>query len=265
MRTSTAKVAISVLLYLALLAGTPWSTARGEDAAPAKPVEPANPPEAAPAPEPATLPFVTIDREKGHVDVEAVVCLDEGVLELAVTTKMGKEHEAVFAMKGKAQHVHLALLTLGGESGEPGKWTYKDNVALPVAAKGSPVALTVIYQKDGKTLENPVNHFVREIKTKEQLPSNIFVFAGSRVIEREDGSRAYGADLTGDVVSLVTFETEMLAMSRAASADNDSLSWEANPDATPDVGTAVTLRFKPVPKDPAAAPAGPAKPAAPAP
>jgi hypothetical protein len=77
-----------------------------------------------------------------------------------------------------------------------------------------------------------------------------FVFAGSRIEKRgDDPEPTYLADSSGDVVSLVSFNDELLALPTAASNANEKLVWEANTPRIPPVGTKVILRIRPAGSD----------------
>ena len=109
--------------------------------------------------------------------------------------------------------------------------------------------VSVVLTKDGKEVVRPIGDFMREANTKEKMPTSIFVFAGSKFLQNLDPDKktpVYLCDLTGEVVTMVSFESELLALPNAASNSNGELLWEANPDVTPKSGTAVKIRLTPV-------------------
>jgi hypothetical protein len=219
-----------------------------------EPGKPATAPAQAPAEQkPKGL---TLNLAEKYLDVDATVCLTEGPLELLATVPAGKEHESVFVMKARAPHVHAYLLALGIKEGRPGKWTYENKVPKPIDPTGDHVLITVLYQKDGKTVERPIGDFARDRKTGKTLSPSEFVFAGSQISRPKDEQPFYAAEVSGDVLALVSFDDEMLAYPKAASSSNDELEWEANTKEIPPVGTAVKLRMRPVAKAGAASGAG---------
>lgn len=196
----------------------------------------------------ADLPFVEVNVKDKYVDLPAEVCLDDGLLELVATVRAGKEHESVFSIKARPQHVHLGLLMLGLKPGTPGSWKYEDRKPIPIDPTGDRVAaFALIKGKDGKIVETPINQFVKDRVSGKLLDSNVFVFAGSKLVDPPMGERFYLADQTGDVIALVSFDSELLAIPRAASSANDDLIWVANNEALPDIGTPVTIRLRPAP------------------
>ncbi|QNN23938.1 hypothetical protein HED60_17235 [Planctomycetales bacterium ZRK34] len=199
-------------------------------------------------PAPPALKHLSINLEKGYVDVDGVICLSEGLLELIATVPASKEHEAIISSKARPKNIHLALLMLGLEPGSPGKWEYTDDKIIAHDPKGDHVRITMRYEKDGKTVERPVNELVRDSKTKKVMKGNEFVFAGSRIAKPAQGDPFYAADASGDVVTLVSFPEELMALPTAASNSNENLVWEANTSAIPPIGTDVTLRIYAVKK-----------------
>ncbi|MHC5058107.1 MAG: YdjY domain-containing protein [Planctomycetota bacterium] len=193
-----------------------------------------------------------INRRERYVDAEAEVCLADGALELLVTTREGKPHEAIFTLKRKPRQLHAALLILGLTAGAPGHYGV-------FGAAGDSVRISVVYEKDGGEVVVPVNELVVHNDTGEHLPDNVFVFAGSLLARAREGNRLiYAADVAGDVVSLVSFPDEVLALRDPASGENGMLMWSVDGSKLPDVGMAVILRISPCEKD---APPGPEEPA----
>lgn len=190
---------------------------------------------------------ITIHLDEKYVDLEGAVCLREGLLELVATMPSAKEHEAIVALRVRPSQVHAALLMLGLKPGTPGRWIYEDDKAIAVDPTGDRVKLALRWQRDGRWVEKPINQFIRHKQSDEHLESDEFVFAGSRVYQPEDGGEpTYLADDTGDLASLVSFETEVLALPRAASNDNAHVFWTADPKTIPELGTPVVLRIRPV-------------------
>ena len=66
-----------------------------------------------------TLPHVTINTEEKSVDVDALVALHQGKLELVACTVGTKEHESIVAIRASAKHVHLMLVLAGAKEGNP--------------------------------------------------------------------------------------------------------------------------------------------------
>jgi len=180
-----------------------------------------------------------IDRARRRVEADATVCLKSGALELVVTTPGGKPHEAIFALVPKPSQLHAALLLLGYENGAPGRYGAFE-------ATGDRVRIDVAYEKNGKRTVVPVNELIVNMETDENLPDNVFVFAGSLLSRTSEDRRVvYAADLAGDVVSLSSFPDEVLALPDPASSDNSRLMWGGDGSLLPGVGSEVVLRIGP--------------------
>jgi len=192
-----------------------------------------------------TLPGVTLNLEQRYIDLDAEITLTEGLLELVATLPAGKEHESLVAIKARPKHVHLALLLLGLRHGHPGSWKYENDKVIPIDPVGDPVELYLVVTKDGEAVEKPIGEFIINKQTNKTMAENHFVFAGSRIVDPGDGEPFYAADHTGDIITLVSFDSEVIALPSAASNSNEEVFWVVNKDTVPELGTKVKLRLRP--------------------
>lgn len=193
-----------------------------------------------PATQPGKLPFIDVDVEKKVVRVQCEAIRIDAPLEFFAVRIGGPEHEAVLRTPAKPSDVHLALLMLGLEPGEPvrfseatGKW---------IAPTGPPLRVSVEFNRGGETVNLPAAKLVRSIVKKEPMPDRPFVFTGSRILD----NNRYAADETGYIVSIVNFDLAPIDVSQVASNANETLEWEINPDVAPEQGTKVTMLIEPV-------------------
>jgi hypothetical protein len=215
-----------------------------------------------PARKPFKLPGLIIDFRQRCVDIESTVCLDEGLLELIACTKDTKEHESIVAVKARPMHIHTALLLLGADPGNPAIRKPVDEqqkrwVDLP--PRGNPVEVFLVFKDAaGRMVEHPIGDFIAradrqdddfgaddKVAAKDAEFPNTFLFAGSLLHEDGPGPRKYLADLSGNVISIVTFGDELLCLPHVYGHSNDSLMWQVNPTKLPKVGSNVTLRLRP--------------------
>jgi hypothetical protein len=131
------------------------------------------------------------------------------------------------------------LLALGLKPGAPVSYSKAADKWLP--PHGPPLHIDMEYLKDGKLVSEPANRWMRDIKTKKPMPRTTWIFAGSRVMP--DGN--YAADSTGYLVSVVNFDMTVIDIPDLASANNESLEWERNPETVPKAGTKVTMVIQP--------------------
>ena len=178
------------------------------------------------------LPGLVINFQRRCVDIEATVC-------------------------------HAALLLLGANNGNPAMSKPVDAqgerwVHLP--PRGDPVGVYLVFEdKDGKMIEHPISDFVaRPEKRPDEFAGdegrgdeeegkfpNTFLFAGSQLRHNGPGPRTYLADVSGSVISIVTFGDELPCLPGMHSKDNEALMWQIGATTLPKVGSKVTLRLRP--------------------
>ena len=256
----------NILTVLTLVSSVGWY------AGPLRPPEavgaaPSSGPASGPATRPAHgnpgLPGVVIDFQQRHVDVESTVCLRQGLLELIACTKGTKEHESIVVVHARPMHIHLALVLLGAKNGNPAmrRPTNEDGTQwIDVPPSGDPVDVyLVLKSKDGKLVERPISDFValarketdKEAGAKSRSATEApkfprtFLFAGSVLRQQGPGPRRYLSELSGDVISVVTFGDELLCLPDIQSQDDDSLVWQIDATDLPPIGTKITLRLRP--------------------
>lgn len=205
------------------------------------------------------FPGVAINLQERCVDVESVVCLHRGMLELVACTKGTKEHESIVAISAKAMHIHAALLLLGGKQGHP---AMRQQVGeqperwIDLPPSGGPVDVSLLLKdKEGKLVERPISDFMApsgqrtddpaRADQEATFPAHTFLFAGSGLWGEGPGPRRYLSDESGNVISLSTFGDELLCLPGIFSQDNGALMWQVNATDLPAVGAKVTLRLRP--------------------
>jgi hypothetical protein len=180
--------------------------------------------------------------ETRRVLIKAEVCLREGLLEQLLTRKMTKEHEAILAADIDARDLHLALTLAKAESGRPVQFRPK-----LVAPSGTPIKISLEYEKDGKTVRVDAREWIRNMKTKKDFPTD-WVFAGSIFIpDPLDKTKLpfYGAN-DGDVIAIVNFESACIDVPFLNTKDNDDLIYHAHTERIPALKTPVTVILEPV-------------------
>jgi hypothetical protein len=194
-----------------------------------------------------------LPKDRRRVLISAEVCLRRGPLEMLLTRKGGKEHEAVLAANIDARKVHEALILAKAQPGSPVR--FEPGFRPPT---GTPIKVTLIYQKEGKQVAVPGQSWVRNIKTGKELESD-WVFAGSILVEQPnplDPSAApkYMAN-DGDVICVANFPTALLDVGvespkswaeRGLKEGSDSAErgYEAWTERIPDEGTKVVVALE---------------------
>ncbi|CAA9379192.1 MAG: hypothetical protein AVDCRST_MAG64-505, partial [uncultured Phycisphaerae bacterium] len=188
------------------------------------------------------LPFVTFNASTRQVRVEAETLEVDTPLEFFAVVFNGPEHEAVIRSKVKPSDLHTALLAVGLKPGSPVSYSEALNKWSP--PHGPPLQIMMEFEKDGRTVAQPANRWMRNVKTKKPMPTTTWIFAGSRVMP--DGN--YAADSTGYLVSVVNFDMTVIDIPELKSKENEFLEWERDPDNVPPAGTKVTMVIQPAGK-----------------
>jgi hypothetical protein len=192
-----------------------------------------------------TLFLEVLPTGERRVLIESEVCLREGQLELLLTRKQTKEHEAILSADVDARAVHSALLAAGAKAGTPVRYQpdYKP-------ATGSQIKVTLAYEKDGKPVTVNAREWVRRIGDKKDLDSD-WVFPGSQLIPDpfdKDTPPAYAAN-QGDLICVSNFPTAMLDLPINSPKDAGELAFDAHTDRIPPLKSKVTVILEPVPDD----------------
>lgn len=216
------------------------------------------------------MPGMKIMVKKGYIDIDAKVCLTEGMLELIACTKDSKEHESLIMVEPKAAHIHAALLLIGAQPGNPAmrkEVQTEDGLRwVDLEPRGQEIEVYLVFNnKDGQPEEHPIKKFLmkgqeenfdgvpdKEDKKEDRaFPTHTFLFVGSHVFKDGEADPIYLADESGNVISLATFGDELLALPGVHGHNNEGLVWAIDSTHLPPLDTKVILRLKP--KKPVAA------------
>jgi hypothetical protein len=188
--------------------------------------------------------FLEVQGEKRRVLVSAAICLRKGPLELLMTRKDTKEHEAIIAADVDARRLRVALELAKATPGSPVKFDPRY-----VPASGQVIKITVAYEdKARKVVHVRAQDWIRDARTQKPLAHD-WVFTGSKLVPNplEKNKPIFLAN-DGDLVCVSNFESALLDLPIKSSKANSELAFEANSDKIPPVGTRVTVIFEPVAK-----------------
>jgi len=208
------------------------------------------------APPPATqpgqtrkLPHMVVDVANREIRVDCISLAIDAPLEFLCVTANGPTHESVLASHVKPSDLHLAMLMLGLEPGQPVRYSEAAQRWFP--PEGPRIHIDVEFERDGKTVRMPASRLMRHLETKREMPATTWIFCGSRIMD--DGN--YAADVTGYIVSVVNFDLTVIDVPDLRSNANETLEWETNLELCPPEGTAVTMIIRPAGAAPATQPA----------
>ena len=204
------------------------------------------------------LSGIKLNLKERCIDVNATVCLHEGLLELVACTKGSKEHESILSIAARPMHIHAAMLLMGARPGTPAMRKARDEARtrwVPVEPAGDPIVVSLVFpDSKGKPQEHPISKFISPaqpdeisgIPAKKKLktfPAS-FLFAGSHLVENGSGPKKYVCEQSGNVISISTFGDELLCLPGIHGHQNNGLAWQVNPKGLPRVGEQVILRLR---------------------
>jgi hypothetical protein len=189
---------------------------------------------------------ITVRPDVPVVEIEAWSCLEAGWLEQIACAPRTREHETLVVIKAKPSDVHAALLLAGFQHGTPGSWSFQDEALSFTPPTGDRLEVLVRYERDGRTVEEPIRSWIVDAEGRPSFPDTAWVFSGSLFAENPDWmgpGEHYVADHTGSIIGLVTFGDEVVGFEEVFS-DQQSvqpLAWQVRIDHVPPVGTPVTV------------------------
>lgn len=186
-------------------------------------------------------PGLRIDYRVPQVEVDGEIILREGALELFAYAKAPtpKEHESIVLLRTPPHLIFQALGLIGLMPGQPMRYLPELKKIRPPS--GDKVDVLVRYEKDGRTVESSACDWMYDVEAKAPMARTPWLFTGSQRLE--DGN--FAADIEGTVVTVVDFDSSLLALPDLHT-DSDAELWlKANSDVIPPVGTKVTLILRP--------------------
>mgnify|MGYP006915945840 CR=1 FL=1 len=189
---------------------------------------------------------IRIDAAAKEISFPANVNMNEGLIEVIISTPLGKLHEAVLVADIQPLRLHVALLLLSQTPGSnPGWDLLPDHSMRPEGwdrPPGSMLDVFVSWNTPDGEREIRADELLMDIRTKRSMPRTGWVFVGSRI-----GSRgAYLADGHGSVMTSYHDFTSVIDNPLAAGRLDEYM--YANETLVPKPGTSVRVRITPATK-----------------
>jgi hypothetical protein len=187
------------------------------------------------------VPGVRIDYRVPQVEVEAWVILRKGSLELFAYSKapVPKEHESILLLQASPEAIYQAMGLIGLVPGKPMR--YFPETGTIRKPSGDPVDVLVRFESDGRTVEASACDWMTDVTRHKPMERTHWLFTGSDRLK--DGT--FAANLEGTVVTVVDFDSSVIALPDLHTSSNAQLWLEANTEAIPPVGTKATLVLRP--------------------
>jgi hypothetical protein len=203
-------------------------------------------PSAAPASGPAArivdfVPGVRIDYRVPQVEVEACVIFRKGPLELFAYSKapVPKEHESILLLQASPEAIYQALGLIGLVPGKPMR--YFPETGTIRKPSGDPVDVLVRFESRGQAVEVSACDWMTDVTRRKPMERVPWLFTGSYRLK--DGT--FAANIEGTLVTVVDFDSSVVALPGLHTSSNAELWLEANTEAIPPIGTQVTLILRP--------------------
>ncbi len=201
--------------------------------------------------------------DKGGLEIQGRVCMEDGVLDFLAVMAGGREYESALALECKPSALHAALLAMGAKPGptpayiewDKQRQQKEDKDKPPARGKpvnpakpGSKLTLTVCWKTpDGKSKEVPATSLLFNRKTKKMEPeSNAWIFTGSYFGKTLEDKKVYVADVDGAVVTVIQDPSAVISLGVDAGNpyDADDQGFQPNKKILPKVDTPVLVRIK---------------------
>jgi hypothetical protein len=190
-----------------------------------------------------------VDRVSRTVEVRAWVCLDRGWLEQVLCLPGTREHESLMVTDVKPSSIHAALLLIGLEPEQPGRWVDRDGEIMLTPPRGDSVSVVVRYDDvdSSACVQRPVSDWIADVATTRPHPDVPWIFGGSLTHDDIESGSTYAADYSGSIIGLVTFGDEVLgAVDVIPDAEAvHAPEWVVRYEVMPPVGTAVMVLLSP--------------------
>ena len=172
--------------------------------------------------------------EEGEIFLELIACSPDS-----------KEHETLLICRAKASQIHAAMLLAGFTPGSPVVWSSENGRMNATPPTGDRLDIHFVYDdSQGKSVEVSPHEWIVSSHTGERPPDEGFVFAGSRIVQRE-GETRYDADFTGTLIGLASFGGELIAYPEPISPESsiDEPVWMADQSSVPAGDVPVVIRI----------------------
>ena len=183
-----------------------------------------------------------IDAKNKRVILDGYVAMTDGPLEMFACPEGTKEHESIIGTLARSKEVHAALLAVGAMRGTPVEFLPKF-----VPATGQRIRIWVCYRdKNGQFKAVDGRRWVKKASTGKQMEPD-WVFSGSGFWkDPESGKEYYRAD-SGDMICVSNFNSAMMDIPVASSAEAGDLLYLPFTERIPAQGTPLRLVLIPIP------------------
>ncbi|MCP3918354.1 MAG: hypothetical protein GY711_22650 [bacterium] len=198
---------------------------------------------------------VLFDAQTKSCAIRSTVEVRDELLEYLLVLPHGAAHEAVFVADIDAEVLNTALLTLGATPGKNASWEPKEPEPTPeelragvspyniVPPTGDGFYLYAAWSEDGETYYYRIEDLIRDLERKRTLRRHRFVYLGSRMVTRRDGSEHFAAQLEGNLINVAYFPEGNTLMTGVPEECVNQTIWLPNAWLLPPRGSEVLFVF----------------------
>jgi hypothetical protein len=145
---------------------------------------------------PIHLRGIQVWRNSGKIEINGIINMREGLIELLATTPKGKEHESILVLHCNPSLLQTALILIGLNSGGGGKYP-GDTAPL----YGDKVYIYVQWKEKDKTRLVRAEDMIWDKKHNKVMPPTAWIFTGSRFETNAQGLKIFKANEQGVLVA----------------------------------------------------------------
>ena len=198
---------------------------------------------------------VRVDPALGFCAIPAQVNVTNDLLEYLLVASWGAAHESLLATSVDVEILNAALLTLAVEAGTNAQWIPKepppseDELRAGVrpyevtAPSGDGFFLYVAWREGEESYFYRIEDLIRDLERGRSMQRHRWVYLGSRMVERKDGSEEFAAALEGNLINIAWFVQGNTLITAALDACLEQTIWLANPWLLPPFESPVLFVF----------------------
>lgn len=185
---------------------------------------------------------ILIDTKAGSISFPCAVNMNDGLLEVILCTKEGKLHESLLSTTVTPLEFQTALLLLGldpvnEEPDDPSKADPLSNFTT-IETPGDSVVLFLSFERDGKQITEPIEHYIFDESVKKELGKSTWLFRGPVT------HRSGHVIIDPDVTMIATYSDLIALMELNSQSKFDDELFYVNKNKNLIIGEPVTLTIK---------------------
>ena len=190
---------------------------------------------------PINLRSLRIWPQSRRIEVDGIVNMNEGLIELLATTARGKCHESILVIECNPQLLQASLILIRLNPGDGGSY---QGAFLP----GDKLYIYVKWRGKDAPMVVRAEDIIWDSKSGRTMPHTPWIFSGSRFGRNAKGQPVFRANVSGSLVA--TFYDPDAIINNPLPERADDTVYYANAKILPAAKTPVTVVFSAYPLEP---------------